>query len=189
MTIINFLSLTLGSISVLAGSVLAEDIRVSNFKSEFQGMAPWCWAATARMALYQHGGIRKATCELVSEVLEKNCCGLFNYSGCYVGGRVEKVFAKNGYDTQYLPATMDAVVSVVRSNRVAILGLVSTNVGEPGHVAVVYGIENVDQPEKLQFVIYDPALGKMKLRPADILRRYEFDRRRDFRWAYTLAIL
>lgn len=165
----------------------AEKVIVSNFKSDGQGWAPWCWASAAGMALRQRANIRKETCELVSEVLEKSCCGIFRSRGCFVGGWVSQVFSKNGFNTQSLPATTEAVVNVIRSDRVAILGLNNTRPGGMAHVAVVYGIENIDDPKNLEFLIYDSALGRLRARPDEIRQKYVFDRRNTLRWTYTQA--
>ncbi|MEI6882709.1 MAG: hypothetical protein WCK82_15420, partial [Bacteroidota bacterium] len=67
-----------------------DEIQVSGFKREFQGFAPWCWAASASMVLHQAGvqvnGRERKLCEIVSDATNEKCCGMFPASRCYRGG-------------------------------------------------------------------------------------------------------
>jgi hypothetical protein len=157
-----------------------DEIQVSGFKSEFQGFAPWCWAASASMVLNQAGvlvnGRDKKLCEIVSDATNEKCCGMFPASRCYSSGSAGRALTRYGqsYSTTYRDT--QAVINAIRRNRLALLTLQDVNDPRERHSVVVRGIRYPESDDNAVFLIEDPSNGEIEISGADLKAgRYDGD--------------
>jgi len=152
----------------------ADRIEAANFKGNYQGYAPWCWASATEMVLHQCGfkvdGVEKRTCQIVSDMIGKDCCGLFTPEACWVAGRDTRMYEIYGLPYVREGAVPEAVIKAIRANRLAVLILRRAAYGGSGHAVVVHGVIDAQKGDTMIFEIYDPAQGEVRLSAASLMR-------------------
>ncbi len=175
------LSLSLASAAPSRSKVVYE-YELPNFEMEFQDNAPWCWASAAKMVL-NHLKIKAKTCEVVSKTFGRNCCKIFSSTSCWQGGNAVHGLAQYGVHYKYvqfvansestaLLSHAEEIVRQIRRGNMPILNFKNVIKGNPGHAAVVTGVDGVHNPSTLRFHIGDSAIGHFYLPARDLLRGY-----------------
>jgi len=174
-----------------AAPKVAYEYELPPFEHEFQGNAPWCWAATVKMVL-SHYKRDVDTCEVVSKTLGKSCCGWFSSAACWVGSSPIQGLRAYGINYKYIKFTpnyettatiklAEEVIRQIRKGNMPILRFNNVIPGYPGHVAVVSGVDGVHNPSTLRFHVMDPALGNYYISARNLLlNTYEVGEHRSY---------
>jgi hypothetical protein len=166
---------------LLSSNIFAASIEIKGLKSDYQGMAPWCWASAAKMVLGYHG-IKTKTCTIVSKEKGDDCCGV-TPAQCWDGGNVIDALAH--YNIHYkfdllvsdekvpLNAKVaERIINMLKKGQVPVIRLNNTAPNGFNHVAVIKAVHDYENLKTLKFEIYDPANGKLKVPASELLYGY-----------------
>ncbi len=167
---------------LVSSNLWADTVEIKGLKSEYQGAAPWCWAASANMVLKFYG-IKAKTCEIVSKTMGLSCCGVLGDKDCWKGGNVRSALAQYGIQYKYdelvknekdalNPNIASRIIKMLRNNQIPLIHLKNTNSKSFDHIAVIKAAEDFENFSTLTFKIYDPANGTMRVSGQDLLKGY-----------------